>query len=122
MASFNRVILIGNLTRDPEVKRLPSDTTVAEFGVATNRKFKTAAGEQREEVCFVDCTAFGRQAEIIKEYCAKGKQLCVEGRLKLDTWEDRETGQNRSKLTVVVENFTLLGGGGGEDRSRDGTF
>ena len=115
MASFNRVMLLGNLTRDPQLKYLPSQTPIAEFGLAMNRKFRTQAGEDREEVCFVDCAAFGRQAEVINQYCQKGKQLFIEGRLKLDTWEDKNGGGKRSRLTVVVENFTLLGGrdGGG---------
>jgi single-strand DNA-binding protein len=119
MASFNRVLLLGNLTRDPQLKYLPSQTPVAEFGLACNRKFKTAQGEDREEVLFVDCSAFGRQAEVINQYCQKGRPLFVEGRLKLDTWEDKNGGGKRSKLTVVVENFQLLGsrdggqGGGG---------
>jgi single-strand DNA-binding protein len=121
MANVNRVILIGNLTRDPQLKYLPSQTAVVDFGLATNRKFKTAQGEDREEVCFVDCSAFARQAEVINEYCRKGKQIYIEGRLKFDQWEDKQGGGKRSKLSVVVENFQFLGGreggggGGGED-------
>jgi single-strand DNA-binding protein len=128
MANVNRVILIGNLTRDPQLKYLPSQTAVAEFGLATNRKFKSATGEDREEVCFVDCTAFGRSAEVISQYCQKGKQLYIEGRLKFDSWEDKQGGGKRSKLSVVIENFQFLGGrdggggapsqGGGEDQSQ----
>ncbi|QOV87858.1 single-stranded DNA-binding protein [Humisphaera borealis] len=110
MASFNRVMLLGNLTRDPQLKFLPSQTPVAEFGLAMNRKFRTQQGEDREEVTFVDCSAFGRQAEVINQYCQKGKQIFIEGRLKLDTWDDKQGGGKRSKLSVVVENFTLLGG------------
>ncbi|MFI5379807.1 MAG: single-stranded DNA-binding protein [Tepidisphaerales bacterium] len=113
MASFNRVLLLGNLTRDPTLRYLPSQMAVADFGMACNRKFRTAAGEDREEVVFVDCTAWGKQAEVINQYCQKGKQLFIEGRLKLDQWEDKNGGGKRSKLTVVVENFQLLG-------SRDG--
>jgi single-strand DNA-binding protein len=115
MANVNRVILIGNLTRDPQLKYLPSQTAVVEFGLATNRRFKSATGEEREEVCFVDCSAFGRTAEVINQYCQKGKQLYIEGRLKYDQWEDKQGGGKRSKLTVVVENFQFLGGrdGGG---------
>ena len=112
MASFNKVILLGNLTRDPQMKYLPSQTPVTEFGLACNRKFKTASGEQREEVTFVDCTAFGRQAEVLNQYCTKGRPLFIEGRLKYDTWEDKNGGGKRSKLTVVIENFQLLGGRG----------
>jgi single-strand DNA-binding protein len=129
MASFNRVMLLGNLTRDPQLKFLPSQTQVCEFGLACNRKFKTAAGEDREEVTFVDITAFGRQAEVINQYCTKGKQIFIEGRLKFDQWEDKNGGGKRSKLTVVVENFQLLGGrddarggggGGGYDAANQG--
>lgn len=129
MANVNRVILIGNLTRDPQLKYLPSQTAVAEFGLATNRRFKGANGEDREDVCFVDCTAFARQAEVINQYCQKGKQIYIEGRLKFDQWEDKQGGGKRSKLSVVVENFQFLGGresaggtaprdAGGEDQTR----
>ncbi|HUB26411.1 MAG TPA: single-stranded DNA-binding protein [Tepidisphaeraceae bacterium] len=114
MASFNKVILLGNLTRDPQLRYLPSQMAVTEFGLACNRKFKTSTGEQREEVLFVDCTAWGKQAEIINQYCTKGRPLFVEGRLKLDSWEDNNGGGKRSKLTVVVENFQLLGGRDGQ--------
>jgi single-strand DNA-binding protein len=117
MASFNQVILLGNLTRDPVLKYIPStNTPVVDFGIACNRKFKTANGEEREDVVFVDCSAFGRQAEVINEYCRKGRPLFIQGRLKLDQWEDKQGGGKRSRLTVVVENFQLLGsrdGGGG---------
>src|SRR3954468_1774363 len=107
-ASFNKVMLMGNLTRDPQVKQLPSNTTVVEFGLAVSRKFKTASGEDREEVAFVDCSAFGRQAETISQFCTKGKPLFVEGRLKYDTWEDKGGAGKRSKLSVVVEHFQFL--------------
>src|SRR3954454_15036709 len=115
MASFNKVLLMGNLTRDPQLKYLPSQTAVAEFGVATNRKFRTAQGEDREEVTFVDITAFGKQAEVINQYMTKGKPIFIEGRLKYDQWEDKQGGGKRSKITVVVENFQFVGGrdGGG---------
>jgi single-strand DNA-binding protein len=131
MANVNKVILIGNLTRDPQLKYLPSQTAVAEFGLAMNRRYKTASGEDRDEVCFVDCSAFGRTAEVINQYCQKGRQLYIEGRLKFDTWEDKQGGGKRSKLSVVVENFQFLGGreggagggapaqeAGGEDQTR----
>jgi single-strand DNA-binding protein len=122
VASFNRVLLMGNLTRDVQTKTIGGGTTVAEFGLACNRKFKTGDGEQKEEVLFVDCTAFGKPAEIIEKYCSKGKPLFVEGRLRLDTWESKDGGK-RSKISVVVENFQLLGGpdgerSGGGDESR----
>ncbi len=124
MASFNRVMLLGNLTRDPQMKYLPSQTPVVEFGIATNRKFKSQSGEDREEVCYVDCAAFGRQAEVINQYCQKGKPIFIEGRLKYDSWEDKQGGGKRHKLSVVVENFQLLGGGGGGGGggSRDSSY
>jgi single-strand DNA-binding protein len=110
MASFNQVILLGNLTRDPQLKYLPNQTPVVEFGIATNRKFKMQNGEEREDVTFVECAAFARQAEVINQYCQKGKPIFIQGRLKYDTWEDKQGGGKRSKLSVVVENFQLLGG------------
>ena len=102
-------MLIGNLTRDPQSKTLPSNTTVCEFGLAMSRRYRTQSGEDREEVAFADCSAFGKQAEVIQQYCLKGKQLFVEGRLKYDTWDDKNGGGKRSKLSVVVENFQFLG-------------
>ena len=126
MASYNRVLLMGNLTRDPQLKYLPSQTAVAEFGLACNRKFRTANGEDREEVTFVDITAFGKQAEVINQYMTKGKPIFIEGRLKFDSWEDKQGGGKRSKLTVVVDNFQFIGapggaggGGGGGGYSQD---
>jgi len=110
MANFNKVMLMGNLTRDPQLKYLPNQTAVVEFGLATNRRFKLASGEDREEVCFVDCAAFGRTAEVINQYCQKGKPIFVEGRLKYDSWEDKQGGGKRHKLSVVVENFQFVGG------------
>src|SRR5918998_823090 len=112
MPGFNKVMLIGNLTRAPQVKHLPSQTVVAEFGLAMNRKYRTAAGEDKEETCFVDCSAFGKQAEVIGQHCTKGKPLFVEGRLKYDTWDDKFGGGKRSKLSVVVENFQFIGAKG----------
>lgn len=117
MASFNKVILLGNLTRDPQVKYTPGGQAVAEIGVAVNRSwFDKNANQRREEVTFVDVTLWGRTAEIAGEYLAKGRQVLIEGRLQLDQWDDRETGQKRSKLRVVCENMTMVGGrteGGG---------
>src|SRR5438067_7231535 len=119
MANFNKIILVGNLTRDPQLKYLPSQMAVVDFGLAVNHKFKTKTGEDHEEVLFIDCSCFGKGAEIINQYCTKGKQLLVEGRLKYDTWEDKQGGGKRSKHSVVVDNFQLLGsrgdapGGGG---------
>ena len=120
MASFNKVMLIGNLTRDPELKYTPKGTAIADIGLAVNRNYTTDSGEKREEVTFIDVTLWGRVAEIVGEYCKKGRPLFVEGRLQLDTWDDKATGQKRSKLKVVGENIQLLGsregggGGGGE--------
>ena len=123
MASFNKVILMGNLTRDPQLKYLPSQTAVVEFGLACNRKFKTQAGEDKEEVTFVDCTAFGRTGEVINQYFTKGKPIFIEGRLKYDQWEDKQGGGKRHKLTVVIENFQFVGGrdGGGGGGGGGGT-
>lgn len=127
MANLNKVMLIGNLTRDPEVKYTPKGTAVTDIGLAINRFYTTESGEKREETTFVDVTFFGRQAEIIKQYCGKGKPLYVEGRLVLDTWDDKQTGQKRSKLKVTGENLQLLGsrgdaagGGGGGEYSESG--
>jgi single-strand DNA-binding protein len=115
-SSYNKVILLGNCTRDPEVKYTPKGTAVAELGLAVNRTYTTDGGEKREEVTFVDVTMWGRQAEVAGEYLKKGRPVFVEGRLQLDTWDDKQTGQKRSKLRVVCENFQLLGSrdGGGE--------
>jgi single-strand DNA-binding protein len=109
MASFNKVILLGNLTRDPEMKFLPSGTPVAEFGLATNRKWTDQATNQpREAVTFVDCKAMGRQAEILNQHMRKGSPLFVEGRLEYRQWEGPD-GQKRSKLEVFIENFQFIG-------------
>ena len=110
MASYNKVILMGNLTRDPQMKYLPSQTAVVEFGLACNRRYKTQSGEQKEEVTFVDCTAFGRTGEVINQYFTKGKPIFIEGRLKYDQWEDKQGGGKRHKLTVVIESFEFVGG------------
>lgn len=114
MATYNRVILLGNLTRDPDLKYLPSGTSVCELGLALNRVWNDkTTGQKREEVTFVDVTCFARTAEIANEYLAKGRQVHIEGRLQVDQWEDRTTGQKRSKLKVVADQVTLVGGGGG---------
>ena len=112
MASYNRIVLVGNLTRDPQLSYLPSNTAVCKFGLATNRKWKDRDGNLREEVCFVDCTVFGRSGETFNQYMAKGRSVLVEGRLQFQQWTTQE-GVKRSKHEVVVENFTFLGGGGG---------
>ncbi len=110
MASLNKVMLIGNLTRDPEIKYTPKGTAIADIGLAVNRTYSTDSGEKREEVTFIDVTLWGRVAEIVGEYCKKGRPLFVEGRLQLDSWDDKQTGQKRSKLKVIGENIQLLGG------------
>jgi single-strand DNA-binding protein len=113
MANFNKVILAGNLTRDPELRYTPKGTAIAKFGLAINRTWKNETGETKEEVTFVDIDAFGRQAEVIAQYMKKGNPFLVEGRLKLDQWDDKQTGQKRSRLGVVLESFSFLGTGGG---------
>jgi single-strand DNA-binding protein len=110
MASFNRVILLGNLTRDPELKYTPKGTAVAQIGLAVNRVYNNEQGEKIEEVTFVDVELFGRTAEIANEYLAKGRPVLVEGRLKLDSWDDKQSGQKRTKLKVIGEALQLLGG------------
>lgn len=120
MANFNKVYLIGNLTRDPELRVTPKGTAICQFGLAVNRQFKTESGAVQDETTFVDIEAWGRQGETISKYCTKGRPLFVEGRLKFDQWEDKNSGQKRSKLKVVLEGFQFLGGrgegtsGGGE--------
>ncbi|HWH71681.1 MAG TPA: single-stranded DNA-binding protein [Candidatus Sulfotelmatobacter sp.] len=111
MASFNKVILIGNLTRDPELRYTPKGTAIAKIGLAVNRVWRNEAGESKEEVTFVDVDAFGRQAETIGQYLKKGRPIMIEGRLKLDQWDDKQTGQKRSRLGVVLENFQFLDSG-----------
>lgn len=111
MANFNKVILAGNLTRDPELRYTPKGTAVAKLGLALNRNWTTETGERREEVTFVDVDAFGKQAEVIAQYLRKGRSLLVEGRLKLDSWDDKQTGQKKSKLGVVLESFSFLDSG-----------
>ena len=114
MASFNKVILMGNLTRDPELRYTPKGTAVAKLGLAVNRVWRDAEGQQQEETTFVDVDSFGKQAETLGQYMQKGRPILVEGRLKLDQWEDKNTGQNRSKLGVVLERFSFVGGGSGQ--------
>lgn len=108
MPSFNSVTLMGNLTRTPELRYLPKGTPVARCSLAINRKWRTEAGEEREEVTFVDCDAWGKTAETLAKYCAKGDPLFITGRLKLDTWKDKESGEDRSRLGVVIEQFQFL--------------
>lgn len=124
MASLNKVMLIGNLTRDPEVRYTPKGTAVTDIGLAVNRSYTTDTGDRREETCFVDVTLWGRQAEIAGQYMKKGRPVYIEGRLQMDTWQDKQTGQNRSRLKVVGDAFQFLGsredGGGGGGSSSGG--
>jgi len=108
MASFNKVILAGNLTRDPELRYTPKGTAVARLTLAVNRTYTGEDGQKKEEVSFVDIDAWGRQAEVIAQYMKKGRPLLVEGRLKQDTWEDKNTKQKQSKLKVVLESFSFI--------------
>jgi single-strand DNA-binding protein len=122
MANLNKVMIIGNVTRDPEIKYTPKGSAVTDLGIAVNRVYTPEGGEKREETTYVDVTLWGRQAEIAGEYCKKGRSIYIEGRLQLDTWEDKTSGQKRSKLRVVGENFQLLGprpGGGGSSSGGD---
>src|SRR4030088_1187749 len=128
MASFNKVILLGNLTRDPEVRYTPKGTAVADLGLAINRTYTAENGEKREEVTFVDVTFWGRTAEVAGEYLKKGRPVFVEGRLQLDSWDDKQSGQKRSKLKVIGENMQMLGaprgggsGGGGDEENSGGS-
>jgi single-strand DNA-binding protein len=109
MASFNKVILIGNLTRDPELRYTPKGMAIAKMGMAVNRKWRTEAGENKEECTFVDVDVFGKTAENVGHFLRKGSPLLIEGRLKLDSWDDKSTGQKRSKLGVVAETVQFLG-------------
>jgi single-strand DNA-binding protein len=128
MANFNKVLLMGNLTRDVDMRYTPGGLAIAQLGLAINRKFRdTKTNELREEVTFVDVDVFGKQAETVHQYLSKGRPVFIEGRLKLDQWDDKQTGQKRSKLKVVAERFQFLGsgqggqgGGGGAARPAQG--
>jgi single-strand DNA-binding protein len=110
MASFNKVILLGNLTRDPELRYTPKGQAVAKIGLAVNRSYKLESGETKEEVTFIDIDAWGKQAELIGQYLRKGHPLFLEGRLRLDQWDDKNTGQKVSKLKDTRESFQFIGG------------
>ncbi|MBS0196752.1 MAG: single-stranded DNA-binding protein [Planctomycetes bacterium] len=131
MASYNKVLLMGNLTRDVELRTIGSGNTVGRIGLAVNRHYTTQSGEKREETTFVDCEAWGRTAETMAKYLSKGRPVFIEGRLKLDQWEDKKDGTKKSKLSVVIDNFQFIdsrgggqgggqGGSGGEGWSRGG--
>ena len=115
MASFNKVVLVGNLTRDPELRYTPKGTAIAKIGLAVNRVWTNEAGEKKEEVTFVDVDVFGRTAENVGQYMRKGRPILIEGRLKLDQWDDKQTGQKKSKLGVVAENVQFLGSAPGAE-------
>ena len=117
---LNRATIIGNLTRDPELRYTPQGSAICDLGLAINRQYTTNDGVKKEEVCFVDITAWGRQAETCNRFVKKGSQIFVEGRLKLDSWQDKETGKNRSKLNVVAERIQFLSGTGAGKQQDDG--
>lgn len=122
MANLNKVMLIGNLTRDVEVTYTPKGMAVGKFGLAVNRRYKTESGEQKEETTFVDITLFGKTAELANQYLSKGRPVFIEGRLQLDSWDDKQTGQKRSKLYVVGDVMQFLGSkgeGGGSNSGGD---
>jgi single-strand DNA-binding protein len=125
MPSLNKVMLMGNLTRDPELRVTPKGTPICQFSLAINRQFKMESGESREEVIYVDVEAWGKQGETIAKYVTKGRPLYVEGRLRLDQWEDKNTKEKRSRMKVVLEQFQFLGdsrGGGGGGGSSSGEY
>lgn len=128
MASLNKVMLIGNLTRDPEVRYTPKGTAVCDMAIAVNRRFlNEATGERQEEVTYLDIVLWGKQAELAGQYLAKGRSVYIEGRLQMDTWEDKATGQKRSKIKIVCENMQFIdskgaGGGGGGGNSGGGSY
>lgn len=126
MANLNKVMLIGNLTRDPELRHTPKGTAVSEISLAINRNWTNDQGQKQEETTYVEVTLWGRQAEVVQQYVTKGSPIYIEGRLQLDSWDDKETGKKRSKLRVIGENFQFLsgkpgttggGGNGGGDYS-----
>lgn len=122
MADFNRVLFLGRLTRDPELKYTRNETAVAEFGLAVNREWTDASGDRKKEVCFIECVAWAKRAEVIDKYLEKGSPIFIEGHLAFDQWEDRETGAKRSKHKLVVDNFQFIGsrkdGEGGSRENR----
>ena len=110
-ANFNKVILAGNLTRDPELRYTPKGTAIAKIGLAINRKWRSESGEMKDETTFVDVDAFGKTAETIGQYLKKGRPILIEGRLRYDTWDDKQSGQKRSKLGVVMDSFQFIDSG-----------
>lgn len=121
MSSFNKVILMGNLTSDPQLSYLPSQTAVVEINLATNRRFKKTDGSQGEDVCFVNCKMFGKRAEVINKHLKKGQPLMIEGRLCFETWNAQD-GSKRSKHSVMIENFEFMGGGEKKEEQRSSDY
>lgn len=121
MKGFNKVVLMGNLTRDPETRTTPSGQSVTSFSLAVNRTWRGADGQQQEAVSYIDCTAWGKAGEIIAQYMSKGRALLVSGRLDQRSWDDKESGQKRSKVEVVVEDFNFVDGGQGGGNSDGGS-
>jgi single-strand DNA-binding protein len=119
MASYNKVILMGNLTRKPELRYLPNGNAICKFGLAVNRRFKDAQGEWKDEATFVDITFFGKRGEAFAKYHDKGKQAFIEGSLRLDQWDDKQTGEKRSKLHVVGDDWQFVGAGGAGGGARE---
>jgi single-strand DNA-binding protein len=122
MASFNKVLLLGNLTRDPELRVTPKGTAICQFGLAVNRQFKDESGATRDETTFIDIEAWGKQGELVSKYLSKGSPCFIEGRLRMDTWEDKQSGLKRSRMKVVMENVQFLGspkGGGSSGQVHD---
>ena len=122
MPNYNKVILMGRLTRDPEVRYSSSGTAIANLGIAVNRNWRNQDGQQQEEVTFVDVTAFGKRGETVGQYLKKGRPIFIEGHLRLDQWDDKQTGQKRSKLAVILDSFEFIdsrGEGGGGDFSSE---
>lgn len=117
MPNYNHILLMGHLTRDPQLSYTPSQTAVVDFGMATNYKWRGKDGNDREEVCFVDCRAFGKRAEVINQYFSKGSPIFVDGRLSFEQWE-KENGEKRNKHRVIVNNFQFVGGGGSDDSEK----
>lgn len=124
MANLNKVMLIGNLTRDVDLRNVAGGQSVGSFGIAVNRNFTTKDGQKKEDVTFIDCEAWGRTAEVMKQYLSKGRPVFIEGRLKFDSWDDKQSGKKMSRLSVVVENFQFLGSRGegtGGERQQPGS-
>ena len=122
MASYNKVLLMGNLTRDIEIKQFSGGTSVGKLGLAVNEKYKDRNDQWVERVNFIDCDVFGRKAEVMAQYLTKGSPVFIEGKLRLDTWQDKNDGSNRSKLKVVIDNFQFVGGGQGGGGNQGGAW